>query len=131
MSKSKYRNLTLHLASMDGASWVAKFEEVEAVLGFPLPRSAYTYPAWWSNQSGDGHIQSQSWQAAGWRTGELDLDNQQVTFFYEAGDPAQQSHANKLPGANPRSGLTIAEAKAGVAAYFGVSPECVEITIRG
>jgi hypothetical protein len=126
---SKYTNLTLHLASLDCAQWVAKFQEIEAILGFALPRSAYSYPAWWSNQSGDGHIQSQSWQSAGWRTGEVDLANQQVSFFYRAGDSAEPRDTNKLPG--KPAGLTIAEAKAGLATYFGVSPENVEITIRG
>lgn len=128
---SKYRNLSLHLASRNGAKWVAKFQEIEAILGFPLPRSAYSYPAWWSNQSGDGHIQSQSWQSAGWRTGELDLANQQVSFFRQKSDRAEQRDNNAFSEASPKGGLTIAQAKAGVAAYFGVSPESVEITIRG
>jgi hypothetical protein len=128
---SKYRNLTLHLASLDETSWIAKFGEVEAVLGFPLPRSAYTYPAWWSNQSGAGHIQSQSWQSAGWRTGDVDIANQQVSFFYKVDEGVEQRDFSKLPRTGPKGGLTIAEAKAGVAEYFGVSPESVEITIRG
>ena len=127
---SKYRNLTLHLASLNEAKWVAKFQEIEAILGFPLPRSAYSYPAWWSNQSGDGHIQSQSWQSAGWRTGELDLANQQISFLYQS-DRAERRDTNECSEASPKGGLTIAQAKAGVAAYFGVSPESVEITIRG
>ena len=121
----------MHLASLKCAQWVAKFQEIEAILGFPLPRSAYSYPAWWSNQSGDGHTQSQSWQSAGWRTGEVDLANQQVTFFDRENDGTGQRDASKLPRTGPRGGLTIAEAKAGVAEYFGVSPESVEITIRG
>jgi hypothetical protein len=43
----------------------------------------------------------------------------------------EQRDFSKLPRTGPKGGLTIAEAKAGVAEYFGVSPESVEITIRG
>jgi hypothetical protein len=128
---SKYRALTLHLATLNEDSWVAKFQEIEAVLGFPLPRSAYSYPAWWSNQTGDGHIQSQAWRLAGWRTGELDLAKQQVSFFYQGSGRTEQRDANKSGSVSRKGGLTIAEAKAGVAVHYDVSPENVEITIRG
>jgi hypothetical protein len=128
---SKYRTLSSHLAMVRDTPWVAKFQEIEAVLGFPLPRSAYSYPAWWSNQSGDGHIQSQAWQSAGWRTGELDLAKQQVSFFREESGLPKQRDVNKSPSVSRQEGLTIAEAKARVAAYYDVSPENVEITIRG
>lgn len=128
---SKYRALTLHLATLNDDRWVAKFQEIEAILGFPLPRSAYSYPAWWSNQAGNGHIQSQSWRLAGWRTGELDLVKQQVSFFYQGDGGTQQRGANKSTSVSRKGGLTIAEAKAGVALYYDVSPENVEITIRG
>ena len=128
---SKYRTLGLHLAALRETPWVAKFREIEAVLGFPLPRSAYSYPAWWSNQSGDGHIQSQAWQSAGWRTGELDLAKQQVSFFRQESGLTEQRDANKSLGVSRKEGLTITEAKAGIAVYYDVSPENVEITIRG
>lgn len=128
---SKYRTLSRHLVGRRDTPWVARFQEIEAILGFSLPRSAYSYPAWWSNQSGDGHIQSQAWQSAGWRTGELDLAKQQVSFFRQEIDLTEQRDANKSPSVGHKEGLTIAEAKAGVAVYYDVSPENVEITIRG
>ena len=128
---SKYQTLSLHLATLRDTAWVAKFQEIEAVLGFPQPRSAYSYPAWWSNQSGDGHIQSQAWQSAGWRTGELDLAKQQISFFRQEGGLTEQRDVGKSPSVSHKEGLTIAEAKAGIAEYYDVSPENVEITIRG
>jgi hypothetical protein len=47
--------------------------------------------------------------------------------------PMPEPASSPRPEANPRSstGLTIAEAKAGLALSFGVPPEAVEITIRG
>ena len=42
-----------------------RFEEIEKVLGFPLPKSAER-PQWWANVTGDSHPHSQAWQAAGY-----------------------------------------------------------------
>jgi len=128
---SKYRRLTSHLESLKGTEWIARFKEIEAILGFALPKSAYEYQAWWSNQAGDGHSQSSSWQSAGWRTAELELAKQQVTFFRRDFE-TKRSRSIDIPELETtRGGLTIAEAKAGLAIFFGVSPENVEITIKG
>ena len=116
----KYVNLAAHLASLDGKEWNPTFHEVEAVLGFPLPDSARSYPAWWANQ---GRSQSQAWQSAGWRTASVDVPAERVTFIYVGGDDAEAEEA-------PR-GLTIAQAKEGLAAQFGVDPDRIEIIIRG
>lgn len=43
------------------------FEEIEKILGFELPPSAYKYPAWWSNASKGDHSHSHSWQDAGYK----------------------------------------------------------------
>lgn len=76
---SKYSPLKKHLGSGKMTRWRAAFSDVEAVLGFPLPRSAYAYPAWWSNDP-TGHSHSRAWLDAGWKTEAVDLQNQQVTF---------------------------------------------------
>ena len=114
----KYLNLTTYLASLDGQVWHATFNEIEDVLGFPLPDSARAYPAWWANQ---GRSQSQAWQSAGWRTASVDVPAERVTFIYTAGDESDDAP----------SGLTIAQAKEGLAAQFGVSSDNIEIIIRG
>lgn len=113
----KYVDLAKHLASLDGTVWHATFDEIEAVLGFALPESARAYPAWWANQ---GRSQSQAWQSAGWRTAAVDVTEERVTFVRAAG---------KEPEAET-SGLSIAQAKDGLATKFGVSPDNIEITIR-
>ena len=118
----KYRNLSFHLASIDGDEWVATFPEIEKILGFPLPDSAYRHNAWWANQSGEGHSQSSAWQSAGWKTAELDLSSKTVKFVYVGDRPPEQRSARPL---------TIAQAKEGLAAHFGVPEDRIEITIRG
>lgn len=128
---SKYRKLTSHLASLGNARWVARFSEIEAILGYPLPKSAYTYPAWWSNQADNGHSQSASWQSIGWRTAELNLANQQVTFFCQEPDQDRPRATRVTSPKSHNDGLTIAEAKAGLSIHFGVAPESVVITIKG
>ncbi len=126
---SKYRRLTEHLASLSSDDWTASFKELEKLLGFSLPKSAYAYPAWWSNQTDEGHSQSSAWQSIGWRTGELDLANERVSFSRQrAADPQKRVSVGSPTSKN---GLTIAEAKAGLAVFYGVSPDNVEITIRG
>jgi hypothetical protein len=55
------------------------FDEIETVIGHPLPPSAGRYEAWWSNND-TGHSHARAWIAAGWRTSEVDLANRRVTF---------------------------------------------------
>ena len=117
---SKYINLTTHLASRDGEVWEASFNDVEEVLGMPLPDSARQHRPWWANQ---GRAQSSAWQSAGWKTAKVDLENEKVTFVY-VGDSIARD-------AGPSTKLTISEAKAGLAANFNVPVDAVEITIRG
>ncbi len=76
----KYDALKSHLSQMTDDEWPAKFSEIEAILGFALPRSAYAYPAWWSNDP-TGHSHSRAWLAAGWKTSDVDLNHQQLRFM--------------------------------------------------
>ena len=140
---SKYQNLAQHLGSIDGREWVATFAEIESALGFSLPRSAYTYQAWWANQEGGAHTQAAAWRDVGWRTKDLDLVGKRITFFRDeargqskAASSARSNPSAQLePDAQPpevgRKGLTIAEAKAGLANHFGVPASSIEITIKG
>jgi hypothetical protein len=75
---SKYYLLRHHLLGVRSDRWRPTFREIEAVIGFSLPASARTYAAWWSN--GSGMPQSAVWLDAGWRTEELDLGAERVTF---------------------------------------------------
>jgi hypothetical protein len=76
--------------------------------------------------------QSLGWRLAGWKATDLDLQNERVTFVYVGGDEhtgaGPQQEVPRTPVRNP---LTIAEAKAGLAAAFGVDPSQIEIVIKG
>lgn len=62
---SKYDPLRLHLADRPAGEFSMRFEEIEEVLGFPLPKSAER-AQWWANVTGGSHPHSQSWQGAGY-----------------------------------------------------------------
>ena len=115
---SKYENLSYHLSSLDEDTWEAAFSDIERVFGQPLPQSARLYPAWWANQK---RAQSVAWERAGWKTSAVDIAGEKVTFVRDA---SEQKSTETMK-------LTIAEAKAGLAANFGVPIHAVEITIRG
>jgi hypothetical protein len=57
------------------------FAEVERVLGFKLPKSAYVYRQWWANPSSPHqHPHAQSWLAAGWMVDTVDQQERWVRF---------------------------------------------------
>ncbi len=76
----KYRPLWEHLLSLTVDRWGAKFTDVEAVLGFTLPTTAGSYQAWWANERYGTHSHARAWMAAGFRTENLHLDKERVTF---------------------------------------------------
>lgn len=89
----KYFPLSHHLAALAVSRWDATFEEIEAILGFPLPDSARTHNPSWANQSGGGHTQTkawtEAWQSVGWRTANVRPAEGRVTFVREHQLPAR------------------------------------------
>ena len=87
-SRGKYASLYRHLCSRPGTRWRASFSEVEEILGFELPKSARVHRPWWANQKRDaGHSHALSWQAAGWKTQEVDLETELLVFARETAMP--------------------------------------------
>lgn len=76
---SKYEALPQFLARADRMVRRMSFAEVEKVLGFKLPKSAYEHEAWWSNNA-TGHSHARVWLKSGWRTEGVDLAGRKVTF---------------------------------------------------
>ena len=77
---SSYQPLADYLANRKANCWEATFREIEEKLGRRLPASAYRHQAWWANQTGPGHSQTQGWRSVGWRTAKLDLERRRVRF---------------------------------------------------
>ncbi len=62
-----YDSLQRALNSSTAASVKFSFAEIEALIGRSLPRSAYDYDAWWSNEESatTKHSQNRAWKSAG------------------------------------------------------------------
>lgn len=76
---SKYEPLPQFLGSAGGTAHRMTFSEIERILGFKLPKSAYEHEAWWSNNA-TGHSHARAWLKFGWRTEAVDLTARKVTF---------------------------------------------------
>jgi len=55
------------------------FNQIEEIIKTDLPPSARNYRVWWANDT-VGHIQSQLWLGAGWRTTYINLSEGKVIF---------------------------------------------------
>ena len=79
--RGKYAPLYEHLQSLKKNEWPVSFTEIEKVLGFSLPDSARIHRPWWANQGGQGgHSHALAWEMAGWKTAEVDLEEERLVF---------------------------------------------------
>lgn len=90
---SKYEPLPQFLGSVGGTMHRMSFGEIERILGFKLPKSAYEHEAWWSNNA-TGHSHARSWMKFGWRTESVDLAARKVTF-QRSGQPTPSAASAK------------------------------------
>jgi len=75
----KYEPLSQYLRK-SGLNLVRmRFEEIEKVLGFPLPPSSRRHRAWWSNNPSN-NVMTHAWIDAGYRTEDVDLENRRLVF---------------------------------------------------
>lgn len=73
----KYEKLKSHLQSINQDRVTMTFAEIEEILGFSLPNSAYKHRAWWSNT--DSHTQARAWLDAGWKVSIIN-QGRDITF---------------------------------------------------
>lgn len=106
---SKYQPLADRLARETGREWRASFADVEAALGFPLPKVARASPSWWGNDEGKAH--QRAWMAQGWRVEALDRAAETVTFRREGPEPEAAPAAP--PAKTPPKGAVAAAVVAG------------------
>lgn len=85
---SKYSTLTDHLAAQASDRVPMTFDQIERLLGFPLPPSAHRHRAWWSNNT-ENNVMTRAWREAGFLTEQVDLGGGRLVFRREsAGAPA-------------------------------------------
>ena len=77
----KYDPLHDHLAGQRGQQIRLSFQEIEQIIGEPLPQSAYQHAWWWANEDPrtTAHVQCRAWREAGYDA-ELQLTRRAVTL---------------------------------------------------
>jgi len=125
---SKYDSLARYLKSLTSDSATMRFAEVSALVSGGLPQSAYDHRPWWANRHDGKDAQNKGWQSAGWETADVDMTRQLVRFHRVSKRTAPTIIEIEQRTQRP---LSIAEAKEGLALKFGVSPDQIDINIRG
>jgi len=74
----KYHPLGDYLAKQPETSLSLTFKEIEWILGFALPPSAYNHRAWWANSP--SHPQAGSWLNVGWKVIKVDVEKKTVSL---------------------------------------------------
>ena len=90
---SKYKLLESYLVDSNEDILEMSFDKVAEVVGFSLPRSAYSYASWWSNNPSSSAITS-AWLSAGYRSEKVNMLDQTV-FFRKISSTEQLFHAGK------------------------------------
>jgi len=76
---SRYEPLTRFLEARLEGQIPLTFGEIERILHRSLPPSARQHQPWWANTSTHSH--AGAWMRAGWRTGDVNLASERVTFY--------------------------------------------------
>lgn len=116
---SKYEPLRHYLALSDKERMTLTFEEIEGILGFALPKSAYNYSAWWSN---GGHDHSNIWMDAGYRVEQVNFSRRQVGFVKSGAAPGPRSPSKTRL---PRRAKTV------ITKQMPIDPEAKKIQVGG
>ncbi len=74
----KYRFLSDYLHNSNEDVINLSFTDIERILGFKLPNSAYVHRAFWANTT--SHSIALSWLNVGYETTEVDLVNKFIVF---------------------------------------------------
>ncbi|SEM74453.1 hypothetical protein SAMN05192533_105164 [Mesobacillus persicus] len=97
MYNGKYIKLYEYLKqkSKEASEQKLTFTEIEEILQFNLPKSAYNYPAWWANELHGTHSHARSWIDAGWKTSEVRMGDQ-ITFLLKKKDITEKKFVEAL-----------------------------------
>jgi hypothetical protein len=76
---SKYQPLARFLKTQGTRTVPLTFKELEKILGFKLPPSAYRHRPWWANEA-RGHVHAKAWLDAGYETAQVDMEAKRLVF---------------------------------------------------
>ena len=76
----KYRALKSHLERRNGRAEMLSFEDIEAIIGKALPKSAIVHRSFWANDNEGHHSHARAWMGAGYRVAYVDREQKVVRF---------------------------------------------------
>ncbi len=76
---SKYSIFGEYLAKRREKQIELSFEQIEGILGFRLPPTAYKQRAWWSNNIRNS-VMTKVWRKAGFRSQDVDMAKKRLVF---------------------------------------------------
>lgn len=76
----KYKPLQAHLERRHGRPEMLTFEDIEAIIGKQLPKSALVHRAFWANDNHEHHSHARAWMGAGYRVAYVDREEKVVRF---------------------------------------------------
>jgi hypothetical protein len=100
----KYQPLKEFLAKRSWAEVPMSFDEIEAVIGAPLPPKAQKHRAWWSN-SASNNVMTRAWLDAGYRSERVDMTSRRLVFRRAAG----HSNSSAAPPSTGPSSVGVLE----------------------
>jgi len=90
----KYDPLKSFLLSSGAQEIALDFDEIEALLGAPLPPSQ-RHAAWWSNNPAN-NIMTRVWLEAGYRSERVDIAGRRIVFRRQAAPPHRSQKPNVI-----------------------------------
>ncbi|MBB4638512.1 DUF7662 domain-containing protein [Longimicrobium terrae] len=80
----KFESLRIHLQAQQAGRVRMTFSEIVDMIGVPLPQSAFTHRAWWSNPSDTSNRRhAAAWMATGFRVTDLNQDRESGWVVFE------------------------------------------------
>jgi hypothetical protein len=76
----KYGALQAHLIRRAGRPEMLTFEDIEGIIGKPLPQSAVKHRSFWANDNQDHHSHARAWMGAGYRVAYVDREQKVIRF---------------------------------------------------
>jgi len=79
----KYTPLEKYLSDLPESTreTTLTFEQIEKILAFKLPPSAYEDRRWWDHETEGNHINKRAWANVGWRIENVDVGKKRVRLI--------------------------------------------------
>jgi hypothetical protein len=103
---AKYEPLRAFLTDRSDSEVPLRFEDIERIIGAPLPPVAFKHRAWWSNNPSNS-VMTKAWLEAGYRAERVDMGSRKLVFRRAGDEPEATSGANWLAALRAELGGSV------------------------